>query len=82
MLDNNQIIVKIQNVLNKIRPYLQNDGGDVEFKKFENGICYVKMLGACQGCGSIDTTLSDLIEAFLLEEVEGVIGVELVSDEE
>ena len=48
----------------------------------ENGICYVKMLGACQGCGSIDTTLSDLIEAFLLEEVEGVIGVELVSDEE
>ena len=36
------------------------------------------MLGACIGCGSLDSTLKDGIEAILLEEVEGVIGVEKV----
>lgn len=70
--------VKIQNVLNRIRPYLQNDGGDAEFVKFEEGIVYVRMLGACIGCGSLDSTLKDCIEAILLEEVEGVIGVEQI----
>lgn len=73
-----KVIVKIQNVLNRIRPYLQNDGGDAEFVKFEDGIVYVRMLGACIGCGSLDSTLKDGIEAILLEEVEGVIGVEHV----
>lgn len=70
------VIIKIQNVLNRIRPYLQNDGGDAEFVKFEEGIVYVRMLGACIGCGSLDSTLKDCIESILLEEVEGVIGVE------
>lgn len=72
----NHINTKIQNVLNRIRPYLQNDGGDAEFVKFEEGIVYVRMLGACIGCGSLDSTLKDCIESILLEEVEGVIGVE------
>lgn len=67
---------KIKNILNRIRPYLQNDGGDAEFVKFEDGIVYIRMLGACIGCGSLDSTLKDGIEAILLEEVEGVIGVE------
>ena len=70
------VIIKIQNVLNRIRPYLQNDGGDAEFVKFEEWIVYVRMLGACIGCGSLDSTLKDCIESILLEEVEGVIGVE------
>ena len=33
---------KINEVLNKIRPYLLNDGGDVEFNRYENGVVYVK----------------------------------------
>ena len=70
------IETKIQNVINRIRPYLQNDGGDSEFVKFENGVVYVRMLGACIGCGSVDVTIKECIEAILLEEVEGVIGVE------
>jgi len=70
------IETKIQNVLNRIRPYLQNDGGDAEFVKFENGIVFVRMLGACIGCGSVDITIKECIESILLEEVEGVIGVE------
>ena len=71
-------IKQIKMVINKVRPYLQNDGGDVEFIKFENGIVYVKLLGACVGCGFIDATLRDGIEAILVEEVPGVIAVEQV----
>ena len=71
------VVTQIKTILNKIRPYLQQDGGDVEYVDFKDGLVYVKMLGACIGCSSIDTTVKDGIEAFLLEEVPGVIGVEL-----
>ena len=73
-----EIEVQIKTILNKIRPDLQQDGGDVEFVEFKEGIVYVKMLGACIGCSSIDITVKDGIEALLLEDVPGVIGVELV----
>lgn len=73
-----EVEVQIKIILNKIRPYLQQDGGDVEFVEFKDGIVYVKMLGACIGCSSIDVTVKDGIEALLLEDVPGVIGVELV----
>ncbi len=63
-------------IIDKIRPYLVRDGGDVEFVRIENGIVYVRMLGACVGCSSIDVTLKDGIESLLLEEVPGIIGVE------
>ncbi len=69
---------KIKEVLGKIRPYLQRDGGDVEFVSFFDGIVYVKMLGACSDCVSIDITLKDGIEQVLVEEVPGVIAVENV----
>ena len=50
MTENQQMFQKVTQILNKIRPYLQQDGGDVELIKIEAGIVYVKMLGACQGC--------------------------------
>ena len=70
-------IEKIVEIIVHLRPFLMNDGGDVEFVEFKEGIVYVKMLGACIGCSSIDTTVKDGIEALLLEEVPGVIGVEV-----
>jgi len=76
-----EVEVQIKTILNKVRPYLQQDGGDVEFVEFKEGIVYIKMLGACIGCSSIDITVKDGIEALLLEEVPGVIGVELVLGE-
>ena len=68
---------QVKKILNKVRPFLQNDGGDVEFISIVDNIVYVRMLGACVGCSSIDATMKDGIEALLLEEVPGVIGVEL-----
>ena len=64
--------------IDKIRPFLQRDGGDCEFVKFEDGLVYVRMHGACLGCSFIDSTVKDTIEVILQEEVEGVIGVTLV----
>lgn len=66
----------VKTIINKIRPYLQRDGGDVEFVRIEDGVVYVRLVGACVGCTSIDLTLKDGIEAILLEEVPGIIGVE------
>ncbi|MBQ2892133.1 MAG: NifU family protein [Bacilli bacterium] len=75
-----ETVNQIKLVINRIRPFLQADGGDVEFIKFEEGIVYVKLHGACVGCTSVDITLKDGIEALLLEEVPGVIGVERVEE--
>lgn len=69
---------KVKTIINKIRPYLQRDGGDCEYVNIENGIVYIRMIGACVGCASIDLTLRDGIEAILLEEVPGIVGVETV----
>lgn len=69
---------QIELALAKIRPFIQRDGGDVEFVNFENGIVRVRMLGACQGCSLIDQTIGDGLEVVLMDEVPGVIGVELV----
>lgn len=69
---------KIIETLEKIRPYIQRDGGDVEFVDVdENGVVTVRMLGACADCLSLDDTLTDGIEAILLDEVEGVTAVRL-----
>lgn len=80
VLSNEEITLRCKTIIEKIRPYIQRDGGDVEFVKVEEGIVYLKMLGACVGCADIDATINDGIEALLLEEVPGVIGVEIVPD--
>ena len=72
---------QIVETIEKIRPYIQRDGGDVEFVSFQDGIVTVRMLGACAGCLALDETLKDGIEAILLEEVPGVTEVRLDSQE-
>jgi Fe-S cluster biogenesis protein NfuA len=76
-LMNAELIEKqVKEILHKVRPYLQRDGGDVKFIRYEDGIVFVEMMGACVGCSALDSTLKDGIEAILLEEVPGIIGVE------
>ncbi len=73
-----EIIEEIKEVIELIRPYINRDGGDIEFVKFEDGIVFVKLKGACVGCAGFEDTLSELVEDTLLERVPGVIGVEHV----
>ena len=51
---------EIKKVIHKLRPYLQRDGGDIEFIKFEDGIVYVQMHGACAGCTTVSYTHLDV----------------------
>ena len=69
---------QIKNVIHKLRPYLQRDGGDIEYVDFKDGIVYVRMLGACAGCTMIDET-KDGVEQILMEEVPGVLEVQNIS---
>lgn len=71
---------QIKNVIHKLRPYLQRDGGDIEYVDFKDGIVYVRMLGACAGCTMIDDTLKDGVEQILMEEVPGVLEVQNISN--
>ena len=58
--------------IEKLKPYLQNDGGNIEYVKFEDGKVYVKLTGACAGCSLIDVTLKEGIEEILVSEIPEV----------
>jgi len=66
---------KIKEIIDKLRPFLINDGGNIEFIKFEDGYVYIKMMGACANCQMLDLTLHDGIEAAIISEVPEVLGV-------
>lgn len=69
-------INKIKEAIQRVRPFLQRDGGDIEFIKYEDNIVYVNLMGACSSCGSMEITLKDGIETIIKEEVPEVIAVE------
>lgn len=72
------MINSVQEVLNKLRPFLLRDGGDCELVDVEDGIVKLRLLGACGTCPSSTITLKAGIERALLEEVPGVVEVEQV----
>jgi Fe-S cluster biogenesis protein NfuA len=71
----------IQVVLNKIRPSLQADGGDVELVDVKGGTVRVKLTGACGGCPMSTMTLKMGIERILKKELPEVKEVVAVSEE-
>ena len=72
------LIKRINHTLNKIRPYLQADGGDVEFVDFKDGVVTVTMTGACAGCFMASADISEGVQAILIDEIEEVHAVKLV----
>ena len=66
---------KIIEIIDKLKPYLINDGGNIEFIKYEDIIVYIIMLGACANCQMLDLTLKEGIESAIIEEVPEVKGV-------
>ena len=65
--------------LDKIRHFLRKDGGDCEFVAFKDGIVYVEMQGACNGCAYANSDIKELVEVILQEEVPGVVEVRLAN---
>ncbi|MGC1403907.1 MAG: NifU family protein [Thermodesulfobacteriota bacterium] len=68
---------QVQEALNKIRPQLQADGGDVELVDVnEAGMVKVRLKGACGSCPMSQMTLKMGIEKFLKQQIPEVVGVE------
>lgn len=70
-MENNET-EKIIEIIDQLRPFLINDGGNIEFVKYEDNIVYIRMMGACADCMMIDATLKDGIEMAIKEEVPTV----------
>ncbi len=71
---------RVEEVLNKVRPYLQADGGDIELVDITNDdIIKVKLTGACHGCPMSQMTLRAGVERALMSELPEVKRVEAVT---
>ena len=77
-MNKEDIELKIISVIDKIRPYLVSDGGNLEYIKYENNVVYVKLTGACAECSMMDITLKDGIEQLIINEIPEIIDVKLV----
>lgn len=72
LMKKSEIELKIISLIDKIRPFLISDGGNIEFIKYENNIAYVRLTGACRECSMIDITLKDGIEDMIINEIPEV----------
>lgn len=68
----------IKAIINEIKPYLNSDGGDIEYVKFEKGIVYVKLTGACSGCVHKNETIKTLVLGMLQDNIDGIEDVEAI----
>lgn len=67
-----EIIERVKEEIEKLKPFLMSEGGILEFVKYEDGIVYVQLGGACSNCDLIDVTLKDVIEQIITSEVPEV----------
>jgi Fe-S cluster biogenesis protein NfuA len=68
----------VEKALEKIRPLLQRDGGDIELVEVTDGIVKVRLTGACKGCPMSQMTLKQGVERMLLKEIPGLKSVQAV----
>ncbi|MDO5393071.1 MAG: NifU family protein [Mycoplasmatota bacterium] len=71
-MKSDEITNKIILLIDKLKPFLINDGGNLEFVKYEDNIVYVRMLGACKDCAMMDITLKEGIEEIIVSEIPEV----------
>lgn len=81
--EDEEVVGMIQELLEtRIRPAIQEDGGDIEFRGFHEGNVLLKLRGACRTCDSSTVTLKNGIESMLMHYIEEVKGVQQVMDQE
>ncbi|HEY7688691.1 MAG TPA: NifU family protein [Dongiaceae bacterium] len=77
--EDDEIVSQIKELLNtRVRPAVAQDGGDIIFRGFEQGVVYLHMQGACSGCPSSTATLRMGIENMLKHYIPEVTGVRAV----
>ncbi len=80
-----EIVAMIKELLEtRIRPAVQDDGGDIHYVNYDidSGIVYVKLAGSCVGCPSSSVTLKNGVENMLMHYIPEVSGVEAIMEEE
>ncbi len=74
--EDNEVVLQIKELIEtRVRPAVAQDGGDILFSRFENGVVYLRMQGACQGCPSSTATLKMGIENMLRHYIPEVVEV-------
>ncbi|KAJ2742472.1 hypothetical protein GGI20_004463 [Coemansia sp. BCRC 34301] len=82
--EDSEIVSEIKELLeSRVRPAIQEDGGDLDFVSFDegSGIVKIRLRGACRGCSSSSVTLKHGVEGMLSYYIPEVTGVENVGDE-
>lgn len=74
---------RIEYSLNKIRPFLKREGGDIKIDHYDknDGTLYVEMIGACNGCYLAASDISDSIEVLLMNEIPQITSVKLIGSQ-
>jgi Fe-S cluster biogenesis protein NfuA len=81
--NDDEVVQMIKELLEtRIRPAIQEDGGDIDFRGFNDGQVLLKLRGACRTCDSSTVTLKNGIESMLMHYIEEVKGVQQVLDQE
>lgn len=70
-----ELIVPVETAIEKVRPSLALDGGDIQFLTVKNGVVYVQLKGACVGCGSAGNTLKYGVERQLRMDIHPELTV-------
>ncbi len=71
---------RVEQVINRIRPAVQMDGGDIELVDIVGGVVKLRLVGSCAGCPSSTMTLKAGIERAIRAEVPEIVGVEAVPE--
>lgn len=66
---------KIKEIIKQIRPYLNMDGGDIEYIKYEEGFVYIKLSGNCTNCLLQDETINEGLLTMFQEEIPEIKGI-------
>jgi len=80
--DDSQVVKEIKEIIeHKVRPAVAQDGGDIIFHSFENGVLKLELHGACSGCPSSTITLKNGIENMIRHYVPEIESVEAINAE-
>ena len=79
-MNKNGIELKIISIIDRIKPFIISDGGNIEFVKYVDNVVYVKLDGACKDCAFIDTTLKDGIEEIMISEIPEIKEVRNIDE--
>lgn len=78
-MENKDLNLKIKEVLDQLRVFVNQDGGDMEFVAIKDRIVYIRLKGNCVGCDLTDLTFKEGVQQVLFEEFpDDIDGVELV----